>query len=214
MQRTLNARCHGTAKSEGQFQQYEARDISPGMSFLEMLDEGKEGLIENGKEPIAFDHDSREGICVMCSAMINGVPHGPDGGTTTSQLHVRSFMVGETVVIGPWRATALPMIRDLVVDRPGFFRIVQAGGFVSVSTGSAPDASLTPAAKIAHLRRMPQRQQEQSSRARAMVDQMDAEGFGGCTNSSDCEAARPKESSVDCILEMNADCFRAALNGT
>lgn len=247
MQLSLKVWRQKSAESQGQFKTYEARDVSPDMSFLEMLDEVNEGLIESGEEPIAFDHDCREGICGMCSAMINGVPHGPDGGTTTCQLHMRSFEDRDTIVIEPWRATALPVIRDLVVDRSPFDRIVQAGGFVSVNTGGAPDANLIPvpkaeadtafdaatcigcaacvaacknasaalftAAKIAHLRRMPQGRQEQLSRARAMVDQMDAEGFGGCTNTSDCEAACPKGISVDFISEMNADYFRAALKG-
>ena len=237
MQLTLNAWCQRGAKSEGQFQQYEARDVSPSMSFLGLLDKVNEGLIENGEEPIAFDHDCREGIHGMYSAMINGIPHGPDGDTTTCQLHMRSCKDGETIVIEPWRATALPVIRGLVVDRSAFDRIVQAGGFVWVSTGSASDANLTPvpetdadtafdaaacknasaalftAAKIAHLRRMPQRRHEQLSWARAMVDQMDAEGFGDCTNTSDCEAACPKGISVDFISEMNSDYFRAALKG-
>ena len=247
MQVTLKVWRQKSAESQGQFNTYEAREVSPDMSFLEMLDEVNEGLIESGEEPIAFDHDCREGICGMCSAMINGVPHGPDGGTTTCQLHMRSFKDRDTIVIEPWRATALPVIRDLVVDRSPFDRIVQAGGFVSVNTGGAPDANLIPvpkaeadtafdaatcigcaacvaacknasaslftAAKIAHLRRMPQGRQEQLSRARAMVDQMDAEGFGGCTNTSDCEAACPKGISVDFISEMNADYFRAALKG-
>ncbi len=247
MQLTLKVWRQKSAESQGQFKTYEAREVSPDMSFLEMLDEVNEGLIESGEEPIAFDHDCREGICGMCSAMINGVPHGPDGGTTTCQLHMRSFKDRDTIVIEPWRATALPVIRDLVVDRSPFDRIVQAGGFVSVNTGGAPDANLIPvpkaeadtafdaatcigcaacvaacknasaslftAAKIAHLRRMPQGRQEQLSRARAMVDQMDAEGFGGCTNTSDCEAACPKGISVDFISEMNADYFRAALKG-
>ncbi|MCY4534119.1 MAG: succinate dehydrogenase/fumarate reductase iron-sulfur subunit [Bryobacterales bacterium] len=247
MQLTLKVWRQKSAESQGQFKTYEAREVSPDMSFLEMLDEVNEGLIESGEEPIAFDHDCREGICGMCSAMINGVPHGPDGGTTTCQLHMRSFKDRDTIVIEPWRATALPVIRDLVVDRSPFDRIVQAGGFVSVNTGGAPDANLIPvpkaeadtafdaatcigcaacvaacknasaslftAAKIAHLRRMPQGRQEQLSRARDMVDQMDAEGFGGCTNTSDCEAACPKGISVDFISEMNADYFRAALKG-
>ena len=247
MQLTLKVWRQKSAASQGQFKTYEARDVSPDMSFLEMLDEVNETLIEGGEEPIAFDHDCREGICGMCSAMINGVPHGPDGGTTTCQLHMRSFKDRDTIVIEPWRATALPVIRDLVVDRSPFDRIVQAGGFVSVNTGGAPDANLIPvpkaeadtafdaatcigcaacvaacknasaslftAAKIAHLRRMPQGRQEQLSRARAMVDQMDAEGFGGCTNTSDCEAACPKGISVDFISEMNSDYFRAALKG-
>ncbi len=247
MQLTLKVWRQQSADSAGEFRTYQARDVSPDMSFLEMLDEVNEGLIEAGEEPIAFDHDCREGICGMCSAMINGIPHGPDGGTTTCQLHMRSFSDGDTLVIEPWRASALPVIRDLVVDRGAFDRIVQAGGFVSVNTGGAPDANLIPvpkadadtsfdaatcigcaacvaacknasaalftAAKIAHLRRLPQGQPEQLSRARAMVEQMDAEGFGSCTNTSDCEAACPKGISVDFISEMNADYFRAALKG-
>ena len=244
---TLKVWRQESAGSSGEFRTYEAREVSPDMSFLEMLDEVNEGLIESGEEPIAFDHDCREGICGTCSAMINGVPHGPDDGTTTCQLHMRSFQDGDVIVVEPWRATALPVIRDLVVDRGAFDRIVQAGGFVSVNTGGAPDANLTPvpkvhadtafdaatcigcaacvaacknasaalftAAKLAHLRRMPQGQPERYSRARAMVDQMDAEGFGSCTNTSDCEAACPKGISVDFISEMNADYFRAVLKG-
>ncbi len=247
MQLTLKVWRQQSADSPGKFETYEASGVSPDMSFLEMLDEVNEGLISKGVEPIAFDHDCREGICGMCSAMINGVPHGPDRGTTTCQLHMRSFRDGDTIVIEPWRASALPVIRDLVVDRTAFDRIVQAGGFVSVNTGAAPDANLTPipkavadtafdaatcigcaacvaacknasaalftAAKIAHLRRIPQGRPEQLSRARSMVDQMDAEGFGSCTNTSDCEAACPKGISVDFISEMNADYFRAALKG-
>ncbi|MCY4188807.1 MAG: succinate dehydrogenase/fumarate reductase iron-sulfur subunit [Bryobacterales bacterium] len=247
MQLTLKVWRQQSPQNQGRFQTYRAPAVSPDMSFLEMLDEVNEGLIEKGEDPIAFDHDCREGICGMCSAMINGVPHGPDGGTTTCQLHMRSFKDGDTIVIEPWRATALPVLRDLVVDRSALDRIVQAGGFVSVNTGAAPDANLIPvpkaeaetafdaatcigcaacvaacknasaalftAAKIAHLRRMPQGRQEQLSRARAMVDQMDAEGFGSCTNTSDCQAACPKEISADFISEMNADYFRAALKG-
>lgn len=247
MQLTLKVWRQKSADSPGKFETYEASGVSPDMSFLEMLDEVNEGLIAKGVEPIAFDHDCREGICGMCSAMINGVPHGPDRGTTTCQLHMRSFRDGDTIVIEPWRASALPVIRDLVVDRTAFDRIVQAGGFVSVNTGAAPDANLTPipkavadtafdaatcigcaacvaacknasaalftAAKIAHLRRIPQGRPEQLSRSRSMVDQMDAEGFGSCTNTSDCEAACPKSISVDFISEMNADYFRAALKG-
>ena len=247
MQVTLKVWRQASPESAGEFRTYEARDVSPDMSFLEMLDEVNEGLIEAGEEPIAFDHDCREGICGTCSAMINGVPHGPDGGTTTCQLHMRSFRDGDTIVVEPWRAAALPVIRDLVVDRGALDRIVQAGGFVSVSTGAAPEANLIPvpkaqadsafdaatcigcaacvaacknasaalftAAKMAHLRRMPQGQPERFVRARAMVDRMDAEGFGSCTNTSDCEAACPKEISVDFIAEMNADYLRAALKG-
>ncbi len=247
MQVTLKVWRQDSPGSAGEFRTYEVRDVSPDMSFLEMLDEVNEGLIVGGEEPIAFDHDCREGVCGMCSAMINGVPHGPDGGTTTCQLHMRSFSDGDLIVVEPWRAAALPVIRDLVVDRSALDRIVQAGGFVSVNTGGAPDANLIPipkaqadtafdaatcigcaacvaacknasaalfaGAKLAHLRRLPQGQPERYSRARAMVEQMDAEGFGSCTNTSDCEAACPKEISVDFIAEMNADYFRAALKG-
>lgn len=247
MQLTLRVWRQMSASSPGEFKTYEARDVSPDMSFLEMLDEVNEDLIASGEEPIAFDHDCREGICGMCSAMINGIPHGPDGGTTTCQLHMRSFKDGDTIVVEPWRATALPVVRDLVVDRSAFDRIVQAGGFVSVNTGGAPEANLTPvpkveadtafdaatcigcaacvaacknasaalftAAKLAHLRRMPQGRQERYARARAMVEKMDEEGFGSCTNTSDCEAACPKGISVDFISEMNGDYFLAVLKG-
>ncbi|MFZ9889889.1 MAG: succinate dehydrogenase/fumarate reductase iron-sulfur subunit, partial [Myxococcota bacterium] len=126
--------------AEGALKTYEARDISSDMSFLEMLDVVNEQLTEKGEEPIAFDHDCREGICGMCSLYINGRPHGPDHGTTTCQLHMRRFQDGDTIVIEPWRARAFPVVRDLVVDRSAFDRIIAAGGYVSVNTGAAPDA--------------------------------------------------------------------------
>lgn len=247
MQVTLKVWRQKSADSRGEFKTYVAKGVSPDMSFLEMLDEVNEVLIGKGEEPIAFDHDCREGICGMCSAMIDGVPHGPDRGTTTCQLHMRSFRDGDTITVEPWRAAALPVVRDLVVDRTAFDRIVQAGGFVSVGAGSAPDANLMPvpkaeaetafdaatcigcaacvaacknasaalftAAKLAHLRHLPQGEPERFPRARAMVEQMDAEGFGSCTNTSDCEAACPKSISVAFISEMNADYVRALLQG-
>jgi succinate dehydrogenase / fumarate reductase iron-sulfur subunit len=129
------------AASRGSMVDYEARDISPDMSFLEMLDVVNEALILHGDEPIAFDHDCREGICGACSLMINGAAHGPNKGTATCQLHMRSFKDGQTIVIEPWRARAFPVIRDLIVDRSAFDRIVQAGGFISASTGGAQDAN-------------------------------------------------------------------------
>jgi succinate dehydrogenase / fumarate reductase iron-sulfur subunit len=135
------------ARSEGRFVSYDARNISPDMSFLEMLDVVNERLIAGGEEPIAFDHDCREGICGTCGMMINGVAHGPRRATTTCQLHMRSFKDGETITIEPWRASAFPVLRDLVVDRRAFDRIIQAGGFVSVSTGSAPDGNAIPVPK-------------------------------------------------------------------
>jgi succinate dehydrogenase iron-sulfur subunit len=229
----------------GRFVTYEARDISPDMSFLEMLDVVNEGLIGRGEDPIAFDHDCREGICGMCGMMINGYAHGPRRATTVCQLHMRSFRDGETIVIEPWRATAFPVVKDLVVDREPFDRIVAAGGFISVSTGSAPDGNTVPvpktvadramdaaacigcgacvaacpnasamlytAAKVSHLGLLPQGQPERWERTRRMVAQMDAEGFGTCTNHYECEAACPKEISVEFIARMNRDYIRATL---
>jgi len=131
----------------GAFETYPAPDVSPDMSFLEMLDVVNEGLIAKGQEPIAFDSDCREGICGTCSIVINGLPHGGQKGTTACQLHMRSFKDGETITVEPWRAKPFPVIRDLVADRTAFDRIIQAGGFVSVSTGGAPDANLIPISK-------------------------------------------------------------------
>ncbi len=135
--------------AKGRFQEIDATDISPDSSFLEMLDLVNERMESKGEEPIAFDHDCREGICGACSLVINGVPHGPDRGTTTCQLHMRRFRDGETIVIEPWRARAFPVVRDLVVDRSAFDRIIRAGGYISVSTGSAPEANLIPVGKEA-----------------------------------------------------------------
>ena len=136
-----------SASSSGQFERYDANDVSPDMSFLEMLDSVNEALITEGKAPIAFDHDCREGICGMCSLVINGVPHGPEKATTACQLHMRHFRDGQTIIIEPWRSKAFPMIRDLVVDRRSLDRILQAGGYVSINAGSAPDANSIPIAK-------------------------------------------------------------------
>ena len=133
---------------EGALVEYKATDVSPDMSFLEMLDVVNEGLIASGEVPIAFDHDCREGICGMCGVMINGVAHGPMKGTATCQLHMRSFKDGDTIVIEPWRAQAFPVIKDLVVNRGAFDRIIQAGGFVSVATGGAQDANTVAVPKV------------------------------------------------------------------
>ncbi|MGE0191724.1 MAG: succinate dehydrogenase/fumarate reductase iron-sulfur subunit [Planctomycetota bacterium] len=233
-------------ESEGRFESYDVDGISTDMSFLEMLDVLNERLLAEGKEPVAFDHDCREGICGMCSLVIDGRTHGPDRGTTTCQLHMRRFQDGATITIEPWRAAAFPVIQDLVTDRTSFDRIVQAGGYVSVNTGGAPDANLIPipkveadvamdaaacigcgacvaacknasamlfvAAKVGHLRHLPQGQTEQKRRAEAMVARMDAEGFGSCTNTYDCEAACPKEISVSFIAELNRDVRKAVLS--
>tara|TARA_Y100001934_G_scaffold257099_1_gene325816 strand:- start:1022 stop:1762 length:741 start_codon:yes stop_codon:yes gene_type:complete len=131
----------------GKMIQYEAKDISEHMSFLEMLDVVNEGLINQGEEPIAFDHDCREGICGMCSLVINGMPHGPEKGTTTCQLHMRKFKDGDNIYIEPFRAKAFPVVKDLIVDRSSFDRIIQSGGYVSVNTGGSPDANATPISK-------------------------------------------------------------------
>ena len=147
MRLTLHVWRQKNAKSEGRFVTYEANDVSPDMSFLEMLDVVNEGLVQKGEEPIAFDHDCREGICGTCGMVINGAAHGPRARTTTCQLHMRSFKDGDTITIEPWRAAPFPIIKDLVVDRSGFDRIVAAGGFVSVSTGSAPDGNAIPVSK-------------------------------------------------------------------
>ncbi len=147
MNLTLKVWRQKSQNAQGAFETYEAKNISPDMSFLEMMDVVNEDLIKAGKEPIAFDHDCREGICGMCSMYINGRAHGPLKGVTTCQLHMRSFSSGETITIEPWRASAFPVLRDLVVDRTAFERIQQAGGYVSVNTGSVPDANAIPISK-------------------------------------------------------------------
>ncbi|MBI1353652.1 MAG: succinate dehydrogenase/fumarate reductase iron-sulfur subunit [Acidobacteria bacterium] len=244
MELTLNVWRQKNASDKGQFVTYKATDVTPDMSFLEMLDVVNEDLIAKGEEPIAFDHDCREGICGMCSLVIDGVPHGPDRSTTTCQLHMRRFKNGETITIEPFRASAFPVVRDLVVDRSSFDRIIQAGGYVTVNTGGAPDANLIPvpkveadqafdaaacigcgacvaacknasaslftSAKLAHMAHVPQGQAERKRRVTAMVEAMDAEGFGSCTNTYDCEAACPKDISVKYIAEMNRD-YRVAV---
>ncbi len=151
MNLTLRVWRQKNAKDRGRIVEYKVHDVSPDMSFLEMLDVTNEQLIEKGEEPIAFDHDCREGICGMCGLVINGIPHGPESATTTCQLHMRNFSNGDTITIEPWRARAFPIIRDLIVDRTAFDRIIRvdgkAGGFVSISTGGVPDANAIPIPK-------------------------------------------------------------------
>jgi succinate dehydrogenase / fumarate reductase iron-sulfur subunit len=226
----------------GHFESYKIDSISDEASFLEMLDVLNEKLIGDNKEPVTFDHDCREGICGTCSLMINGQAHGPERATATCQLHMRKFKSGDEIVIEPWRASAFPIIKDLMVDRSAFDRIVESGGFITAPTGGAPDANLIPipkpvadaamdsaqcigcgacvaacpngaanlftAAKIAHLNLLPQGQAERYKRVEAMVETMD-EHFGSCTNHGECEAACPKEISIDVIALMNKD-YRAA----
>jgi len=149
MKLTLKVWRQKNAATVGRFETYEASDVLPDMSFLEMLDVVNEGLIARGEEPIAFDSDCREGICGMCSLVINGIAHGGDRGTATCQLHMRRFHDGQTITIEPWRAKAFPIVKDLVTDRSAFDRIIQAGGFVSVNTGGAPDGNAIPVPKTA-----------------------------------------------------------------
>jgi succinate dehydrogenase / fumarate reductase iron-sulfur subunit len=235
------------ANSAGRFVEYETPDLNPNMSFLEMLDVINEELANRGEEPIAFEHDCREGICGTCSLVINGKPHGPHRAVATCQTYMRSFKDGDTVVIEPFRARSFPITKDLVVDRNAFDRIMWAGGFISVRTGSAPDANAIPvpkdiadlamdaaacigcgacvaacknasamlfvAAKVSHLNLLPQGWPEKHRRVKAMVAQMDKEGFGACTVTGSCEAACPKEISLDFIAKMNRDYGLAIFKG-
>lgn len=228
---------------KGKFVDYEAKDISTHASFLEMMDIVNEGLEKKGEDPIAFDHDCREGICGMCSMMINGIAHGHKKGTTTCQLHIHNFKDGDSIVIEPWRAKAFPVLKDLVVDRTSFDRIMQAGGFVSVNTGGAPDANALPipkvdadlamdaaacigcgacvascknasamlfvSAKVSQFALLPQGQVERKDRVKKMLNAMDEEGFGNCTNQYECEAACPKEISVSNIARLNREFLMA-----
>jgi succinate dehydrogenase / fumarate reductase iron-sulfur subunit len=226
MKLTLKVWRQANRSSEGRFETFEVKDISSEMSFLEMFDVLNERLINEGKDPIAFDHDCREGICGACSMHINGRPHGPWHATTTCQLHMRAFKDGDTVVVEPWRANAFPVIKDLVVDRTSFDRIIQAGGFISVNTGAAAcigcgacvaacknsSASLFTAAKVAHLALLPQGDPERKSRALSMVQQMDKEGFGSCTFTGACEAVCPKEIAITNISRMHKEYLFAGLS--
>ena len=237
MNLTLRVWRQQNATTAGQFVTYQANDVSADMSFLEMLDVVNEELIRRGEEQIAFDHDCREGICGSCGMVINGRPHGPLQLSTACQLHMRFFKDGDTITVEPWRAAPFPVIKDLVVDRGAFDRIIQAGGYVSVSTGGAPDGNALPipkadadkafdaaacigcgacvaacknasamlftAAKISHLSLLPQGKVEEDQRVLNMVAQMDAEGFGNCTNIGSCEAACPKGITLDNMARMN-----------
>lgn len=226
-------------QDQGHLEDHKLDGVLPDMSFLEMMDVLNQKLIKEGKDPVAFDHDCREGICGSCSMVINGDPHGPQKATTTCQLHMRSFSSGDELVIEPFRAKSFPVIKDLVVDRSAFDRIQATGGFISVNTGNAPEANATPiqkqssdlafdaaacigcgacvaacknasamlfvSAKISHLGLLPQGQPERQGRVLKMVAQMDAEGFGACTNTGSCSAACPKEISLENIARMNRE---------
>lgn len=232
--------------AKGAFETHTVNGVNEHMSFLEMLDVLNEQLIHERKQPVAFEHDCREGICGTCSLVINGRPHGPMQGTTTCQLHMRHFKDGETVFIEPWRSAAFPIIRDLVVDRNAFDRVIQAGGYISVNTGAASDANdtligkevaghafdaaacigcgacvaacpngsamLFVGAKVSHLALLPQGEVESQHRVQAMVAQMDAEGFGRCSNITACQAECPKDISVDNIARLNREYISSMLS--
>lgn len=245
MDLTLHVWRQKNAKDKGKMVSYKAKGVSPDSSFLEMLDQVNEEIIGKNEEPIAFDHDCREGICGSCSMMINGKAHGGQKGSTTCQLHMRSFKDGDEIHIEPWRAKAFPVIKDLVVDRGAFDRVIAKGGFVSVNTGGVPDANSIPvskeaadvamdaaecigcgacvaacknasamlfvSAKVSHMAQLPQGQPERLRRVSNMVEQMDNEGFGNCTNYFECEAACPKQISVSHIALMNRDFLKSSL---
>ncbi len=234
------------ANDKGRFSEHKLDNISEDASFLEMMDILNTEIIEKGDEPVVFDHDCREGICGMCSMVINGQSHGPNDLITTCQLHMRSFSDGDTIIIEPFRANGFPVVKDLMVDRSAFDRIIQAGGYVSVNTGSAQDANNLPiskenadkamdaatcigcggcvatcknssamlfvSAKVAQLALLPQGQVERAKRVENMVDQMDAEGFGACTNTGACEVECPKGISLDNIAKLNREYISAKLS--
>jgi len=231
------------ASAPGKLVDYKLDGVSEHMSFLEMFDHLNEQLMKKGEEPVEFDHDCREGICGSCNMMIDGQAHGPQKGTAACQLHMRHYKNGDTIVVEPWRASAFPLIKDLVVDRSAFDRIQAAGGYISVNTNSAPDANAIPirkedadlafdyaacigcgacvaacpnasaslftAAKVSQFAHLPQGQPERKRRVVRMVEQMEKEGFGDCSNFGECEAVCPKEISIQSIAEMRREYLKA-----
>lgn len=244
MNLTLKVWRQNSASEPGKLVEYKLAGVSPDMSFLEMMDVLNDKIIREGGDPVAFDHDCREGICGMCSMFINGEAHGPNRGVTTCQLHMRSFKDGDTIYVEPWRSAGFPVIKDLMVDRSAFDRIIQAGGFVSVNTsGRTLDANAIPipkedadkafdaatcigcgacvatcpngsamlftSAKVSQLALLPQGQVERHERVLNMVKQMDAEGFGNCSNIGACEVQCPKSISLENIARMNREYLMA-----
>ena len=236
------------AQTPGKLVDYEARDISPHTSFLEMLDILNEQLLGRDEEPIAFDSDCREGICGTCSLTVNGEAHGPDHPGAVCELYMRKFRDGATITVEPFRVGAFPIVKDLVIDRSALDRIVQAGGFITARAGSAPEANsilvpkhdtdlameaaacigcgacaaacpngsamLFTSAKVSHLALLPQGRPERERRVLKMVQVMDAEGFGNCTNTYECEAVCPAEISASFIAKLNREYARATLQRT
>ncbi|MCO5260258.1 MAG: succinate dehydrogenase/fumarate reductase iron-sulfur subunit [Crocinitomicaceae bacterium] len=246
MKLTLKVWRQKNSDDKGKIETYNVDNISEHMSFLEMMDVLNEQLIAEGKEPVAFDHDCREGICGMCSMFINGEPHGPGKGITTCQLHMRSFNDGDTIYIEPFRSRGFPVIKDLIVDRSAFDRIQQAGGYISINTsGNTIDANATPipkddadkafdaatcigcgacvatcknssamlfiSAKVSQLALLPQGKVEAKERVLAMVEQMDKEGFGNCSNTGACEVECPKGISLENIARLNREFLDASI---
>ena len=246
MKLTLKIWRQKNSQSKGGIVNYDIDDISPDMSFLEMLDVLNADLISKDEEPVSFDHDCREGICGSCSLFINGQAHGPDRRITTCQLHMRKFKDGDTIYIEPFRAKAFPVIKDLVVDRSAFDRIQQSGGYISVNTsGNTQDANSIPinkddadtafdaatcigcgacvatcknssamlfvGAKVSQYSLLPQGKTEASRRVMNMVNQMDLEGFGNCSNTGACEVECPKGISLDNIARMNRELMKASI---
>lgn len=246
MQLNLKVWRQKSDKEKGNFEFYTVDNVLEDMSFFEMLDMLNNQLIKNDKAPIAFDHDCREGICGTCGIVINGRAHGPLKGVTSCQLHMRSFKDGDTIVIEPWRSKSFPIVKDLVVNRTAFDRIMESGGYISVKTGGAPDANATPifkdnadeafdsatcigcgacvatcknasamlfvSAKINQYSQLPQGQVEHNKRVNSMINQMDLEGFGSCTNTGACEADCPKEISVNNIIKLNKSYIKNLLS--
>ncbi|MGD9876180.1 MAG: succinate dehydrogenase/fumarate reductase iron-sulfur subunit [Desulfococcus sp.] len=243
MNLTLKVWRQNGPKDKGRFEDYSANNISTDMSFLEMLDVVNEELTLSDKDPIAFDSDCREGICGQCGCVVGGHPHGHEKGTTLCQLHMRHFKDGDTVVIEPFRARAFKVLKDLMIDRSALDGIIQAGGFISVNAGGAPDANaisisqdvaekamdaaqcigcgacvaacpnasamLFTSAKISHLALLPQGRPEAARRALNMIREMDALGFGNCSNERECEAECPKEISIVNIARANREFLKA-----
>jgi succinate dehydrogenase / fumarate reductase iron-sulfur subunit len=248
MNLTLKVWRQNGPQDKGKLETHQLTGVTGDMSFLEMMDVLNDKIIRDGGDPIAFDHDCREGICGMCSMFINGEAHGPGRGVTTCQLHMRSFKDGDTITIEPWRASAFPVVKDLAVDRGAFDRIIQAGGYVSVNTsGETLDANAIPipkadadeafnaatcigcgacvatcknasamlfvSAKVSQFALLPQGQPERKRRVLRMVEQMDKEGFGNCTNTGACAVECPKGIDLTNIARMNRDFLNASLTG-